>query len=203
MSTNADLPPEVAALGGEVERTSRRVEEVDILVRQLAVTVEELAAHVADAASSPSRVRSWLEIDDAELARIVLADLVVWLEQVYLRYRRSELPTCWMWHPDVVEELWVLRNTHRDAVTGRDASWGRLQYWHDRWRPGVVARINEAIGSCELGLHVEGGDEDRGQPVVAFAEAADQVAGSWVDRRLAPYPTGEQLREAKRLQRTF
>ena len=36
-----------------------------------------------------------------------LAELGEWLRVVYLRYpdAASGLPECWLWHPDVVEEL--------------------------------------------------------------------------------------------------
>ena len=68
---------------------------------------------------------SWLALPaDADAAATVLADLVGWLGQVYLRYSDAArgLPECWLWHPDVVEELVWLRHAWFDAYKSGDAS---------------------------------------------------------------------------------
>ena len=76
------------------------------------------------------------------------------MDAVYLRYRDADCPSCWLWHPEVVEELWWLRQAHADAYHPETGSWLRVGDWHDRQRPGVVRRLVRAVGSCELALHL-------------------------------------------------
>jgi hypothetical protein len=159
-------------------------------VEALTERLEESEAH---------GVRSWLAADDAKRAREDLKDLTAWLEAVYLRYPGAALPTCWLWHPAAVEELWWLRAAHRDAYQGPGASWARVGDWHDRARPGVVRRLDEATGACELALHADGAEASRPAPVVPLAGAAERIATWWsAENRseIPPKPSAEQLAEA-------
>jgi hypothetical protein len=119
----------VAPLAREVEALRRVLDQL----RGLPGRVEELAdlvACLADAtpeqpALEASRVTwSWLNLPDAtqqgpEIDGVVeetntpLTELVAWLGRVYLRYADAArtLPACWLWHPEVVEELVWLRAT--------------------------------------------------------------------------------------------
>ena len=58
---------------------------------------------------------------------------------MFLRYPDgvAVLPECWLWHPDVVEELLWLMHAWRAAYEGRGASVQLAGDWHDRQRPGV------------------------------------------------------------------
>ena len=196
-----DPDPRVIALAREVERATRRVGTVEILVRQLAADVTGLARVVEeppadDEGAEVGRVRAWLLAEDAGQARADLTDLVEWLARVYLRYPGAVLPSCWGFHPAVVEELWWLRQAHHDAYGGPDASWKLAGDWHDRQRPGVARRIRESIGGCELALHAEGGEQARPAPAVPLAAHADQLADTWTAHRTTPVPTPDQLTEA-------
>jgi len=188
--------------GRQADQATRRVGEVETLLHQLAADVASLARLLApppgdDAEGTPAgAVRSWLGAQDPAGARADLTDLARWLAAVYLRYGGAALPSCWAWHPAVVEELWWLRNAHRAAYEGEDASWARVADWHDRARPGVVARVREAAGECDLSRHVTGGAALRGAPVVALAGATDRIAEHWTTTRQTPEPTPEQLTEA-------
>ena len=202
--TGADPDPRVPALGQAVERVARRVDNVELLVRQLAADVAGLARVLEpppedgeDDDTGAGAVRSWLLSEDAAQARTDLADLMTWLAAVYLRYHGAVLPSCWAWHPAVIEELWWLRQAHRAAFEGEGASWRDAGDWHDRQRPGVVKRIRAAIGGCDLARHAVNGDR-RGaaQPVAPLAGAADQIASAWTEHRTAPEPTTEQIHEA-------
>lgn len=193
--SSGDLEPRVVALGGDLDRTMQRMDRAETLLRVLSQQVAELHAAVHPAEPEPPEVRSWLLADDAAQARADLADLIRWLAEVYLRYPDAVLPSCWLWHPTVVEELWWLRCAHHEAYTG--THYARAADWHDRQRPGVIRRIRAAIGDCELLLHERG----HPNPVVPLVGSADQIADTWVTSRAVPAPTPDQLGEADRHER--
>jgi hypothetical protein len=192
---------QLAALGREVERLARRLADLDSLVRQLAEDITLLApppdGDDGDE-GEPAGPRSWLTVDDAEQARANLTDLAEWIGRVYLRYPGTALPSCWSWHPAVVEELLWLRHAHHDAYHGRTGSWRDVGDWHDRQRPGVTGRIRKAIGNCELSRHTASGDRRQPEPEVPLASAVEQVAGHWTSHRATPEPTEQQLSDADR-----
>jgi len=206
----ADKPDlQVVALARGVERLTRRVDELsaaarrvgelEILVQQLAADVATLVATVGAPAEDdgPPRVRPWLLAADPACARDDVADLTEWLGAVYLRYPGAALPSCWLWHPAVVEELWWLRNAHATAY-GSHGAWSAVADWHDRMRPGVVRRLRDAIGGCELALHVAGAEAARPAPAVPLADAANPIADAWTtEHAAAPEPTEQQLTDAE------
>lgn len=194
---------QLAALGREVERLSRRQADLHTLVRQLAEDITLLAPPSDDDGDGQdgdqaTGLGSWLSADDTEGARALLAGLADWLGRVYLRYPGTALPSCWAWHPAVVEELWWLRNAHHDAYHGRSACWREVGDWHDRQRPGVTARIRKAIGDCELSRHIDGGDRRQPPPRVPLSSAVEQLAEHWATHRDAPEPTEQHLAQADR-----
>ena len=114
---------------------------------------------------------------------------------MYLRYPDGEqvLPLCWMWHPDVVEELLWLMHAWCAAYQGADASVAAAGEWHDRQRPGVVNRLRKSVGSCSLERHQtrEGWPDPPGGAIaVPGIEAAGPLAAWWALRRdqVAPEP---------------
>lgn len=212
--TAADDNPRVVALAREVERVARRINAVEAGVEQLQTVtgelhglVQDLAAGVAALAPAedadeqePRWLPSWLTVDDPQIAGGMLADLTEWLGAVYQHYHGAALPSCWLWHPAVVEELWWLRQAHRGAYEGRDANWRDVGDWHDRQRPGVVRRVRDAIGGCELARHVQGGDRAwrRDPATVPLAAHSEQVAQQWATRGGPPEPSQDQLDDAAR-----
>ena len=214
--TDAEDPVGIA-LARAVERAVRRVEALDTVVAQLAADVTVLARALdtrtrptagAHGAGDGPGVRSWLLADDPEQAVADLADLAVWMDAVYLRYRDATVPSCWLWHPEVVEELWWLRQAHADAYHPETGSWLRVGDWHDRQRPGVVRRITRAVGSCELALHLTessprrltGASTQVTPPGPApLTTAVAQVAAAWVVEGSTPEPDAAQLAESERL----
>ncbi len=195
----ADPDPQMVALGRQVERSTRRVDNVEVLVRQLAADVTALTQVVSDPDepdedAAADAVRSWLLTDDAEQARADLTDLTEWLNRVYLRYPQGVLPSCWLWHPAVVEELWWLRNAHQAAY---DGAWRDVADWHDRMRPGVVKRLSVAVGGCELARHATSGDRNGSGPGVPLAGATDHIADTWTTTNTSPTPTDQQITEAE------
>lgn len=198
----------VAALARQVDRLDARLDGYDVDglradFRALAATVARLAEGIADAeAGSDEPAPSWLwpaEPPDAAEVESTLAQLVRWLRRVHLRYADAALPECWLWHPDVVEELVWLRGAWQAAYHGPMASAQRAGDWHDRLRPGVVRRIKACAGSCSLREHLD----PPALPVIPAADAVPALAAWWVDPAgPAPVPTGEQLLAADAALRT-
>jgi hypothetical protein len=192
----------VAGLAREVEQLQRRIAGLAHLpgrVDRLAGTVTELADTLAGGAPArPSQVApSWLDIEaaDAAAATGVLTRLAGWISGVYLRYSDARhLPECWLWHPDVVEELLWL---HAAWISAYDpeAPPTAVGDWHDRQRPGVVARVKDYAGMCSLDEHREGGHAHRGAPAAPMSDAVPAIAAWWATRRdqPAPPPTNEQI----------
>lgn len=188
----------MAALARAVERQGRRVGDLDRLVRQLAGDLAEVAAAVlAPDADAPAAVRSWLLADDPGRAVADLAELIGWTRRVYLRYPDAALSACWLWHPDVIEELWWLRHAHADAFHPETGSWQRVGDWHERQRPGVARRVRLALGTCELSLHLHG---SHARPALSppLADHAETLATAWATDPITPrpQPTDTQLDQA-------
>jgi hypothetical protein len=186
-------------LTSQVGDVGDKVGEHETLIRQLAGSISQLARTVAgDDGGPPTHPRSWLQVDDGDAAREILVDLIEWVDAVYLRYPGAHLPSCWLWHPPVIEELWWLRNLHKEAYR---AGWARVAEWHDRYRPGVVRRVGDAVGDCELSRHTSHGDR-RGRGVAApLAGHAEHIAAAWTSTGLPPAPTLAQLAEADQHER--
>jgi hypothetical protein len=200
----------VAGLAREVEQLRRTVDELAGLhgrLDSLAGLVARLAETVAAAPSKEpaAPAASWLDhpadpgrpteaskaVRDAE---DLLSKLTAWVTGIYLRYTDARsLPGCWMWHPDIVEELLWLHLAWLAAHTA-DAPASAVGDWHDRQRPGVVRRVGGYAGACSLGAHRPGGDRHTPSvPTVTDASAA--IARWWATNRdePAPEPTEEQL----------
>ena len=201
--------PESAAVVGlarEVERLRRTVERLAALPERL----DEVAGMVLRLAESTHRAGeepedgtvSWLDLPaDAPPgdAESVLLSLIRWMAAIYLRYADAArgLPGCWLWHPDVVEELLWLHQAWAAAYRpGVQVS--LAADWHDRQRPGVVRRIREAAGICSVENHQPGYDRHTAAQQVPLAGAARAIAGWWATNRDAapPAPTAEQLAAA-------
>jgi hypothetical protein len=195
----------VAGLAREVEGLRHAVEPLRGLtgqVEDLARVVTELAERVIThtrSSSARTAAPSWLDLpQDMQTAHEVLADLVEWLGEVYLWYGDAarSFPDCWLWHPDVVEELLWLMAAWQAAYRAENATVALAGDWHDRYRPGVVRRIKTVAGTCSLENHVPRGDRPGGaRPVVPLAEALDPIAAWWAQQRAdtPPPPSDSQL----------
>jgi hypothetical protein len=114
---------------------------------------------------------------------------------VYLRYPDAAqgLPDCWLWHPDVVEELLWLMHAWLAAYRDDKATVSLAGDWHDRYRPGVVRRITTTTGRCSLENHQpRDGQPPPGAPVVPVAGAAEQIATWWATTRTDPPPEPDE-----------
>jgi len=197
---NLDPEQAVIGLGRALERTIRKVDALDSAVRALAADVRAVvSAPPAPADAEPGGLRSWLLAADADLGHAALADLVTWLDRVYLRFDRSVLASCWLWHPAIVEELWWLRCAHADAYDPQTGSWLRVGDWHDRLRPGVVGRVNGVLNKCALSRHAD----RNGRPTEVLpplppplARHHVAIADAWTTTQTVPTPTPDHIAEA-------
>lgn len=195
----AGLAGELDALGQRVGRLSDVPDQVSELATLVAGLADQLATHAP--AARPHGPASWLALPPERQPSVMLHDLAEWMARVFLRYpdAAQQLPDCWLWHPDVVEELLWLR-----------LAWALVQHpelgtplmvgdWHDRYRPGVVRRIRDRAGTCSLERHREAA----GAPVVPLRSAVDEIAAWWGSERTAPPPAPSEahLAEADRLRR--
>jgi len=203
----------VAGLAREVESMRRAMRQVASQkeVKRLADLITELSETTTAAAISgggvgepepPSRWLAWS--GPAEAARGLMSDLTAWMGDVYLRYADAAagLPECWLWHPEVVEELVWLMQAWLTAYVADSASVRLAADWHDRLRPGVVRRIKESYAkACSLDNHK--GARVRPAPGVPVEDAAQAIAAWWADHRdrPAPEPTDEQVDAAVKAKR--
>jgi hypothetical protein len=170
----------------------------DLLARLTAKPAKNKASGDGDA----EPVRSWLRLPEEDVAAVeaVLSELLPWMESVYLRYAtaRDELPPCWLWHPEVVEELVWLMDAWTAAYDGPEASNKLVGDWHDRQRPGVTRRIGEYAPSCDVLKH----RDEAGQRAVAvpLAAEADPFVTWWATGRdgTGPEPTPAQIKAGRR-----
>lgn len=195
----------VAGLAREVESLRRRIEQQAPLtgrVRDLARTVTQLAAEVAEQSRTVERiaVTSWLALPAEADPRGWLDALVDWVRRVFLRYTDAAkaLPHCWLWHPDIVEELCWLHDAWSVAYCDEGATVAMAADWHDRYRPGVVRRIAAWAGNCSLENHQSRNGDAPTTPAVAPAGAVPLIAEWWTTRRheAAPAPTADQMAAA-------
>jgi hypothetical protein len=194
----------VAGLAREVEAMRRAMKQVATAAElaRLAQVVTELSETTATNRTStaePELVPSWLTFPArASDARAVLTDLTGWLTDVYLRYADAArtLPECWLWHPEIVEELVWLMYAWLAAYREDEASVRSAGDWHDRLRPGVVRRIAEYAKACSLENHLPA--RASGAPDVPVADAVEAIAAWWTDRRElpGPAPTDDQMTTA-------
>ena len=205
----------VTGLAREVEALRRGAAQMAGLqrrVEQLAAVVARLADQTATAATdSAGGSLTWLDLPGepgqlpgssagAADAELLLVRLAAWMGGVYLRYTDAarSFPACWLWHPDVVEELLWLHQAWLAAYADPDAPVTVAADWHDRLRPGVVRRIQTYAGMCSIEQHQIGADRHPLGPVAPLADAAGAIAAWWTGERagLPPLPTPDQVAAA-------
>jgi hypothetical protein len=202
----------VAGLAREIEALRCSVAGLAGLpgrVEAVADLVGRLADQIAAAGEAPVGTVTWLDLPeqharvggltpaDAE-ARVQLERLAGWMGGVYLRYADAKaLPACWLWHPEVVEELCWLRQAWLNAYANPETPVTAAADWHDRLRPGVVRRITGYAGMCSIEQHRPDADRHTYPVAVPLAAAVDTIAAWWTTGRsgLPPVPTAEQVAE--------
>lgn len=170
------LAERVSQLAERVGELTARVETTEAGLRgqaqtvaeaaSLAREVERLAGLVEQTAGGPGgagpdrgghpRVPVWAQMTDAESAD-ALRDLAGWAGQVLVRrypHAGLVLVPCWPAHPAAVEELdWLYWTWLEWATAGGEARARDAADWHDRWLPGVLARLGPELAQCSRAGH--------------------------------------------------
>jgi hypothetical protein len=146
------LDEEIAKFGAEAHREAWAETEAEIReeLKKLRQKLDKaIAKHEADALPAPY----WLDLSKDERAAR-LAELRAWVDQVGLvQYRDyfEKLPPCWSAHSSAVIELsTVMTEWRRIYAAGPDSR--PLQdalVWNDKWLPGTLARLGQAI-KCDM-----------------------------------------------------
>jgi hypothetical protein len=90
--------------------------------------------------------------------RAMLAELREWIETFLRRHYpgyAARLPRCWANHPEAVWELSTLRAEWERIYADEDnRDLASALVWHDKWLPGVLARLTDAIKCDEAGCRM-------------------------------------------------
>ncbi|WP_329481582.1 hypothetical protein OG555_05465 [Kribbella sp. NBC_01484] len=209
------LTRDVAAMKTGLQRTASKtaVASLTRTVTSLGDTVASFEDLLTRIAAKPARntsrdandvepERSWLRLpeNDETAVQTVLSQLLPWMESTYLRYAtaRETLPPCWLWHPEIVEELLWLMDAWTSAYEGDEASNKLVGDWHDRQRPGVTRRIGEYAPACDVLAHRDTAAQTA--VTVPLAAGADPFVTWWATSRdtFGPAPTPEQIKAGRR-----
>lgn len=172
----------------------QRVEELAEVLARLSETVASLATRrTADPAPS------WLLAPESPDDTTTLVEqLAGWMQAIYLRYPdgAASLPDCWLWHPDLIEELVWLMHAWSAAYQGPVACVALAGDWHDRQRPGVVRRIRQSVGSCSRDRHRDLPGRPplhSGRPDLPGLDQLGEIAAWWATGRDSTPPDPARL----------
>ena len=141
---------EIGALREQLKGSTGQVMVLLVAVKRLSKRLNEV---LAKGQLTPPPAPWW--VADQNEIRSMLAELRHWVED----FARKQYPSymarlrpCWPNHPEAVWELSTLmaewERVYSDA-DNRDLA-GAL-WWHERWLPGAIARLDKAITCDESG----------------------------------------------------
>jgi hypothetical protein len=122
-------------------------------VKQLRERLDEaLARHQIEPVPAP-----WWCTGEAE-GKAMLAELGEWTETFLRRHYpgyAARLPRCWANHPEAVWELSTLRAEWERIYADEDnRDLAGALVWHDRYLPGVLARLADSVKCDEAGCRM-------------------------------------------------
>jgi hypothetical protein len=139
----AVLAKQIAGLRKQREEDRKEIEQLREMVSGLAATVKStLGVGKAKAPATPR----WDNLDQAAEAA-QLAQLGKWVNGVLrVQYPGYPLPGCWPGHREALWELGTLHAEWQRTYAGpRGVDLDRAEWFHERWLPGVLSRLNKAI----------------------------------------------------------
>ena len=118
----------------------------------LAAQVEQLAQNLADAAGTGQlriQAPTWAGLSDEDRAT-QLGQLRAWVEAILVpSYARDPpLRPCWARHMSAVWELSTLAAEWKRIYQARSRDLQGALDFHDRWLPGALRRVRDALRSC-------------------------------------------------------
>ena len=118
-------------------------DDVTHLATELAETITWLRGQLGDDSQDDEAGGQWCWRDmPPERAAQLWRELADWIGWLRGRYPvAGAIPACWWRHPELVEELTALYRAWTGAVAGGTSGTYNAIEWHDRWLPGVLARI--------------------------------------------------------------
>ena len=117
---------------------------------------------------------------------------------MYLRYPDAFLPSCWLWHPPLIEELRWLRATHREAyhpnaAPGRTSGTGTTAT-----APASPAASGPRTDPASYANTPNDGHQRLPAPQVPLTDAVELTARAWTSMPDTPLiPTELQVRRAE------
>jgi hypothetical protein len=151
----AALAAQLADLRGKVVYIQSRLDRAGLTGDlDLPAKVDGLAQAVAAltaAVPEPRRTAPyWLGLaPDVYAAR--LAELDRWVREVLAVNYPGSVQPCWAAHPPAVWELSTLREEWLRIYDRTYPDLAGALTWHDRWLPGVVARLGPLLRDCRGG----------------------------------------------------
>jgi hypothetical protein len=160
-------PAPLATLAVRVDVLRRDVESLAVQLETLSSTQREHAAALGDMADLRRQVEQilallteddgppgewfWLTMNEQQLGE-KLGELSDWVETVlrpqYPGYLAGQIRPCWPHHPEARWELTWLYQLWTQAYLTKRPSAKDAADWHDRWSPGVIHRLSEAMRPC-------------------------------------------------------
>ena len=140
---------------GEIGALRERLKAETGQTAMLRLEVKHLRGELAEAVDGRKLKpppAPWWGVDQ-EQGEAMLADLRGWVGGFLIRHYPgyvTRLPSCWWRHMEAVWELSALRTEHERIFADPEA--GDLQgllAFHDRWFPGVLARLAAALADCK------------------------------------------------------
>lgn len=144
----AALAAQVSDLRGKLLASDARATRLNAQVGRLADLVSSLMNE--DVGPGPE-APYWLDLGPAEY-KVRVKVLAEWVTKVLLGsyglYWRGLQP-CWPQHPEAIWELSTLHAEWSHTYERKHPDLERASAWHDRWMPGVAARLAGTMTSCD------------------------------------------------------
>lgn len=137
------LARQIADLHKQREEDRKEIDQLREMVSGLAATLKSVLD--TGKAKAPAAPR-WDHLDQAAEAA-QLAQLGKWVNAVLrVQYPEYPLPDCWSAHRAALWELGTLcAEWNRTYGDPRGVDLDRAEWFHERWLPGALARLNKAI----------------------------------------------------------
>jgi hypothetical protein len=151
----AALAAQLADLRGKVVYIQSRLDRAGLtgdldLPAKVADLAQAVAALTQDEAAPQRTAPYWLGLAPDVYARR-LAELDGWVSEVLAVNYPGSVQPCWAAHPPAVWELSTLREEWLRVYERTYPDLTGALAWHDRWLPGVVARLGPLLRDCRGG----------------------------------------------------